>query len=426
MDNVSEKLRLGDPKAFAALPETRSLLGKAEFPQCAKDVLLMLSSYFKNYNPAKQPLPYAENVVRIIDEFIFCCTINLTHFRKRLTAKQELHLLELFCGYFENQSEDSIRNAVFDVLFSAAAVQQGEEYKRGILCKLVSLAVAVKCTSVLNCAAVLMTKQTSRYWVTHLASAIIHDYCLLVPDSLGTLQSVVNISPMFACQLLAAITQLYRPTIGSDKLSLMPASLLEMITEWVSADPMLCLSSLFYRHPNTLPTYHKQHPPQENVTPIAGLINCCVLAPLLSSNEEDLAQKSHQTYSKLHLSVLETMIAYSGAQQERRLDPSLLRKGLVSLQEVKDICDSVKKLNKDIHPSQGDISVDRFAQAVQVALSTGILLCVKDDLKDICIGLPQTRLLQIVLSHTEASQVAGYGDGNTSMMPASHGMPMEY
>ncbi|XP_006824427.1 integrator complex subunit 15-like [Saccoglossus kowalevskii] len=391
-----------DPTLFGALFELQSLLSRTEFPQNAKDLLLMLSTYFTRYE--REPLlPFRDNVLRLIDEFIFCCVTNQNYYRKRLSAVQELQLLELLCGYFENQPNEIIKNAVFDALFCFSSSRPSEDYKRDLLYKLVSLAVAVKCTSVLNCTAVWMSRQHLSHSVINLAAAVVHDYCILVPASLTAIQNLVEISPLFACQFLTAVAALYKPALsgtpGLGKQSSLPITLLEVITEWVSNYPLLCLSSLYPKFPN-IPSFQRTQNYPDARTPIPGLITCCVLAPLnMMHDNTELTGKNSQLYSKLHLGVLEAMIAYKAVQQSPGIDPLLIQRGIVSLQDMKEIADSIQRCrSKDCQQGQLEISVDRMAQSLQLALSTHCLVCTKDHLKDICICLPQTRLLQIVLS----------------------------
>ncbi|XP_077980613.1 integrator complex subunit 15-like [Glandiceps talaboti] len=426
----SENLSLGDRRLSDTLPELQASLSRIEFPQSAKDLLLMLSSYCKSYEAGKQPQPLVnpENIVKIVDEFIFCCTINFKHLRKRLTAKQELQLLELLCGYFENQSNDATRNAVFNILFSSASLDQNEEYKRNILYKLVSLAIAVRCTVVLNCTAILMTQQVSKHWLTDLASALVHDYCMLVPGSLTTLHTVASFSPLFACQFLTALTQLYKPSTSLARLSSMPIALLEAMTDWVCTQPMLCLSHINHHLVSgSLQSYqlHTKELPTDILTPIAGLINCCVLAPMM---EADVEWKTHLVYSNLHFGVLETMIAYATLLHDQRFHSAMnFNRGLLSVMDIRNICDKVKIFAENSHPSKYETAVDRLAQATQVALSTGSLPCHKDDLKNAFVGLRQTRLLQIVLSHMDAGQ--RIGSSVESMPPVrapESNIPMQY
>lgn len=71
-----------------------------------------------------------------------------------------------------------------------------------------------------------------------------------------------------------------------------PNVLLELFTEWISDNPILCLAS---QPPLSLPAGAISMPV---MTPLAGLIRWCVLAPLVLTKN---------AYSKLHLALLESL-----------------------------------------------------------------------------------------------------------------------
>lgn len=73
-------------------------------------------------------------------------------FLQRMSALQELQLLEIMCSCFQEQSRDSVRLLMFSALFSLQG-NQADENRMMLLGKLVSMAVAVGRIPILECAA---------------------------------------------------------------------------------------------------------------------------------------------------------------------------------------------------------------------------------------------------------------------------------
>lgn len=71
---------------------------------------------------------------------------------QRMSALQELQLLEIMCSCFQEQSRDTVRQLMFSALFSLQG-NQADESRMGLLGKLVSMAIAVGRVPILECAA---------------------------------------------------------------------------------------------------------------------------------------------------------------------------------------------------------------------------------------------------------------------------------
>lgn len=65
---------------------------------------------------------------------------------------QELQLLETLCGYFQEQSQEAVRQVVFSALFAPQG-NKADDSRMALLGKLISVAVAVGRVPVLECVA---------------------------------------------------------------------------------------------------------------------------------------------------------------------------------------------------------------------------------------------------------------------------------
>lgn len=147
----------------------------------------------------------------------------------------------------------------------------------------------------------------------------------------------------------------------SDKKTIPPAPLLEYLTEWISDDYCLCSESVRLVRIQA-----------HFSCPFPGLVNWCVLGPLVLQCEKGSENSASgntpiATLSKLHLSVLQSLQAYRSMElsQELFLMSTMLvvAQTLLSHQNRKDAID------KDLIHS----AIDRLGQVIQVALETGSL-----------------------------------------------------
>lgn len=163
-----------------------------------------------------------------------------------------------------------------------------------------------------------------------------------------------------------------------------PDMLLDVFTDWVADNPTLCLAN---QPPLALPPGAISMPV---VTPLAGLIRWCVLAPI-----HQIQPKESKTYSRLHLAILQSlmqtpMTATSGAPTS--LNALHLGTIIIALKQKSD------QMGASAETDEGmQVSLERFAQSIQLALTSRAmsgnvtqLLCRLDT-------LPRNTLLQIVI-----------------------------
>ncbi|KAJ0059162.1 hypothetical protein NL108_008608, partial [Boleophthalmus pectinirostris] len=310
----------------------------------------------------------------------------------RMSALQELHLLEIMCSCFQEQSRDTVRQLVFSALFSLQG-NQADESRMTLLGKLVSMAVAVGRIPILECAATWL-QRTHRVYCVRLAQVLVDDYCSLVPGSVPTLQNIHSASPRFCCQFITAVTTLY--DLSTDELT-PPLELLKMIVSWIQ-DRLVLITFL-----NT-PLSNSQSVSSLDVTPLGGLVRWCVKAPLayrkvkkpvMVNGSSENEQEAGPLFSALHLSVLQVFMLLPNILTEKGLFGRL---ALLQIESVAALISDLSRLldqaDKHTHTisdeshAASQLALDRLAQALQVAMANRALLCSREDLRAICSRLP--------------------------------------
>lgn len=408
-------------------------LACTQFPECSRSVILMLEKYFKSYEPETPPNPglyLSAFLDDVIDLYIFHSKGSGA---KALSAIQELQLLEVICSCFQDQTSNIVRCGVFYLLFgiSSQDIKEGKvEQKVEILTKLVSMAVALHCDHLLEAMAVWMQRHHHRPGIVlKVTSSIVEDYTCLVPASLPFLESLASHSPLMACQLMIALISLY-PVVTDDKqkgdessanTKLPPTTILKVVASWISKTPDLCLitcssslltagrlrGSVLIPESTSLPT-----------GPLLGLLRWVVLMPLSSDFAGSNRHTQHETrllYSQLHLAIIQAFLLASkneeNPQDEMELEPGEVMdesdsRHLIKGTDLKEMSQDMKKLidklrtldlNNGIIDQQVQLSLDRFAQTLQVAIATGCLSATKDELFSVCKLLPVNRLLTTVI-----------------------------
>ncbi|XP_030636319.1 integrator complex subunit 15 isoform X2 [Chanos chanos] len=341
-----------------------------------------------------------KSTIDLVEEFIFHVPKDRSVPPKRMSCVQELQLLEIMCSYFQEQSKDAVRQVIFSALFSLQG-NKADESRMAMLGKLVSMAIAVCRVPILECAATWLQRSHSA-WCVRLARVLVDDYCTLVPSSFSTLQNICSASPRFCCQLITAVTALY--DMSSEDMT-PPPSLLEMVVGWVTEDPRLLLLTLI-----NMPLGTSLPLGGLDVTPLMGLLRWCVKAPLAyqrgrklsltnGHGEQEKGVGCEELYSKLHLSVLQVFLMLQVHLTEQNL---LGRLAVLQLESVAVLMEEVSRLVEELNPlhaaSHIQLALDRLAQALQVAMATGALLCTREDLRTLCSRLPHNNLLQLVMS----------------------------
>nr|BAC39915.1 unnamed protein product [Mus musculus] len=389
------------------MSEIRHSLLRRDALSAAKEVLYHLNIYFSSQLQSA-PLPIVDKgSVELLEEFVFQVPKERGAQPKRLNSLQELQLLEIMCSYFQEQSKDSVRQIIFSSLFSPQG-NKADDSRMSLLGKLVSMAVAVCRIPVLECAASWLQRTPVVYCV-RLARVLVEDYCCLVPGSVQTLKQIFSASPRFCCQFITSVTALY--DLSSDDL-IPPLDLLEMIVSWIFEDPRLILIT-FLNTPiaANLPIGFLE------LTPLIGLIRWCVKAPLAYKRKKPCLSNghishkvakdsgastdrdSHLLYSKLHLSVLQVLMTLQLHLTEKNLYGRL---GLILFDHMVPLVEEINRLADELNPLNAsqeiELALDRLAQALQVAMTSGALLCTRDDLRTLCSRLPHNNLLQLVIS----------------------------
>ncbi|XP_047635447.1 integrator complex subunit 15 isoform X1 [Phacochoerus africanus] len=389
------------------MSDIRHSLLRRDALSAAKEVLYHLDIYFSSQLQSA-PLPIVDKgPVELLEEFVFQVPKERGAQPKRLNSLQELQLLEIMCNYFQEQTKDSVRQIIFSSLFSPQG-NKADDNRMSLLGKLVSMAVAVCRIPVLECAASWLQRTPVVYCV-RLARALVDDYCCLVPGSVQTLKQIFSASPRFCCQFITSVTALY--DLSSDEL-IPPLDLLEVIVTWIFEDPRLILIT-FLNTPiaANLPIGFLE------LTPLTGLIRWCVKAPLaykrkkkpslanghvpakVTKDSAGMDRDSHLLYSKLHLSVLQVLMMLQVHLTEKNLYGRL---GLILFDHMVPLVEEINRLADELNPLNAsqeiELSLDRLAQALQVAMASGALLCTRDDLRTLCSRLPHNNLLQLVIS----------------------------
>ncbi|XP_041960288.1 uncharacterized protein C7orf26 homolog [Alosa sapidissima] len=343
------------------------------------------------------------STVELVEEFIYHTPKDRNAQPKRLSCLQELQLLEIMCSYFQEQSRDAVRHLIFSALFGLQG-NQVDDSRMAMLAKLVSMAIAVGRVPILDCTATWLQRSHAVCCV-RVARVLVDDYCRVVPGSAHTLRQVFNASPAFCCQFITAVTALY--DLSSEDLTPPPA-LLEMVVDWITDDPRLLLLT-FLNTP--LPVASLSRGCLE-LTPLLGLLRWSVKAPLANQRnrkqalanghaelEKGAGQEAEELYSKLHLSVLQVFLMLQVHLTEKNVIGQL---SVLQWDHVVGLVDEVGRLGEELNPLHAanhiQLALDRLAQALQVAMATGALLCAREELRPLCSRLPHNNLMQLVMS----------------------------
>lgn len=415
-------------------------LSCTQFPECSRNVTRMLERYFTAYAPDTPPNPglyLSAFLDDVIDLYIFH---SKAAGAKSLSAMQELQLLEVVCSCFQDQVSDIVRCEVFYLLFgiSNQDIKDGKVDKKvEILTKLVSMAVALQCDHLLESMAIWMQRHHHRPdIVLKVTSAIVEDYTCLVPASLPFLEMLASHSPLMACQLMIALINLYPvvtdikqkaeiPVSGSSNVP--PLSLLKVVASWISDNPDLCLTTC----PAALLTAGRLRgslaPPESTPLPsgpILGLLRWVVLMPLAgnySAIDGHTQRELRLLYSQLHLAIIQAFLSAGkneeNPQDEMELEPgevmdesdsSHLIKGAALRELTQDMINLIEKIKTaefklSFVDQQVQLSLDRYAQTLQVAIATGCVSASKDELVAMTKLLPANRLLRTVSENLGSS-----------------------
>lgn len=176
---------------------------------------------------------------------------------------------------------------------------------------------------------------------------------------------------------MTSVADLY---LNKSDLQQPPDMLLEVFTDWVSDNPTLCLAN---QPPLALPPGAISMPV---VTPLAGLIRWCVLAPIY-----EVPGNESKTYSRLHLAILQSLMQTPPAATS--LNALHLGTIINALKQKSEQMGATRSETDD----RMQISLERFAQSIQLALTSRAMSGNVTQLLCRLETLPHNTLLQIVI-----------------------------
>uniref|UniRef100_A0A0B6ZU35 Uncharacterized protein n=1 Tax=Arion vulgaris TaxID=1028688 RepID=A0A0B6ZU35_9EUPU len=362
-------------------------LFRLNFPECTREALMFLTSFISQDCPTIPGLSAntEQIIVEICQEFVLFKSMRGP--QKKLTEVQELHLLDMICTCFSEAPEKS-KYRIFNLMFGAHG-----EGTVNLLTKLVSLALSVRCTPVLFCAAIWMQERDSLSPdVKGLTQNLVNDYCLLYPDPSNVFSNLPSVAPLFACNFVTSATSFYSFG-GAD--SLPPLSLLQHVSDWVYKDNTMCCESLRQA------AIHSAY-----TTPVPGLTGWCVRGPLVCNQLKERGSDCHISKShidqllacldKLHLALLQSLTFTASVN---------LSPGLISASDLAHIAQTLQVVCSP-KPSQEEmaactVALERLAQILQVASNTRTYIADRGKIKEMEAltkdKLPYSRLLTMVL-----------------------------
>lgn len=328
----------------------------------------------------------------LMAEFVFCEVDKRSNKLPPLNPIKELQLLDILFEYFNGNIKEVFKNTVFLSLFSGTT---GASRSR-ILSKLISIAIGVPSKPVLISASALMQQVgDSSMNYNKLAEAIVKDYFVLIPNAMQRLNSLPDCAPQFVANFLTAVGEIYYND-KKGEIQFPPASLLETIVFWVNTNNKLCIAA--QQNPSALPSGTIV---MESTTPIAGLLKWCILAPLFKQDSE--------LYSKLHLGLLNNILEIPLGYQPKAINYVHLA---VPIRYIyKHSADLVQWKLEEYEKTRclmedGDLQLclDRYAQAVQVALSVNCVYGNLGELLNQLTQLPQNKLWNIVIAANQCNK----------------------
>ncbi|XP_041363117.1 uncharacterized protein C7orf26-like [Gigantopelta aegis] len=376
-------------------------LKNIDYPKCTQDALKYLMSCFSSHEGAAIPglgQGSGNYAAEVCQEYILFRS--RTGVQKTLNAVHELQLLEMLCTCFK-EAPTKTKYQIFNLIFGG----RGDNHTHSLFIKLVSMALSVSCSPVLDCAAIWMQERGADSTpVLALTKRLVDDYCLLFPDPSQVLVKLPSTSPLFVCNFITSVTTAFTFFDGN---SVPPCVLLEHVTDWINQDCTLCCESV--RQISIHNTYS---------SPIPGLTGWCIRGPVVAhkltkSNHPGFSQsklsKGLSVLSRLHLGLLQSL---------EFCENNHMSQYLLSITDLFNIVNSLVFLYKMSGLSEDEpcvhVALERVAQVIQVAVVNGCLRV--DPVKFqgfrslIQTSLPPNRLLQMVVSH-----IAGDRRGESSM-----------
>ncbi|GAB0086421.1 uncharacterized protein DMENIID0001_118620 [Sergentomyia squamirostris] len=299
-----------------------------------------------------------------------------------LTLIQELQLVVVLCEYFQCPIPEATRNAMFLSLFASPTTIS----RINVLAKLVSTSISALIAPLLCAAGTWMqqlgcTSQSS----LDLAKNLVTDFIIFAQKASDQLKFLPQVAPRFTANIITAVAELYLNDIY-DNVAVPPPILLDTFTEWVSSNPELCLAS---QKPLVLPTGAIAMPV---LTPMAGLIRWCVLAPLLDPDK---------SYSRLHLAIMQSMQQTPPPTGSPTVINAQHMSHIVATLEGKYVHIRKPENASSLSDERFQLCLERFSQAVQVALSSKCVYGSVPQLLCRLEALPPNTLMQMVIKNNK-------------------------
>eukprot|EP00731_Ephydatia_muelleri_P029240 Em0020g884a len=432
--------------AKTPLLELQHKIKSLGFPQSCNCVLGLLDKHFKatiaGDIATKNSLPNRETLLFLVKTFVLCLPQGKKYRDEAsLSPLQELQLLEELRGALGEKESIEHCYCIFDALFGRNGSNadgdeddlQSDEFicssgRHKVLYKLLSLSVSLERGTILSCVAVWMKNHPRE--ALHLALALYEDFCVMLPNAGDPLFRLAAVSPHIAYQLTQVFTTLHPIYRGRDG-SLPgapttephpPIQLVQLISHWVESSPEFLhqqqaiegLSDLPLMHPQTV-----QSSIPSSKSPLAGLVQWCVVAPLASlSNASGRTDASHGTLcgtdrsgqglnpnsptdasfdrlmAELHVKLLSVVLSRSVALANWAFTTGDL---CVIVSAVVGYSRQVADALPSEMPAKMDECMERLAQFLQIAHATGVVTVKAEELSQITSSLPSNRLLSLFI-----------------------------
>ena len=409
------------------------------FPESFKQMIDFFDTYFvafldEDNRNIEEGLPTKlkhSNVPRVIVDACFFTILDDSKF----TALQELRLLELMCTYYQVEKLDVPRYLVFECIFGSLVDDETklQDVKIKFLGKLISLAAATECKLILESFAILLQKVGKSAKYLPVISHLVNDYCILVPSASNVLENAIQISPLFALQIVEVLPVLYsfheKPQQGGKDADdedypgihqgLPAIALLTITGSWLSSNPK-CFTSRKIHGFTSLPSIYSSLdeiiPAKKSACPITGLLAWSVLSPLFAGvkigNRLIDAEEIQKASSLLHYGILNYFALHRKGDSSASGDEDELEPGEVSEErkpveelifeaDIRDVIayldETVENLNEEITKEKVGESIDRLAQIIQVSKWSGCFLPSGKKFKHALKKVPKTKLFSKVI-----------------------------
>ncbi|XP_060520852.1 integrator complex subunit 15 [Cylas formicarius] len=343
----------------------KQTLRKMEYPLCAQEALNKIVELICARITSIKNMDLS---LDLMAEFVFYEVDRRGHKRNYpMTPFTELQLLDILFEYLNKIPNESSRNTLFLNLFSPTTAA----LRLSILSN--TWMQQLGSTSANSC---------------KLAESLVNDYFHLAHNPNEKLKALPNIAPQFTANFLTAIAENY--FLPKKDTMFPPIKLLQCVADWVSANPLLCVAA--QQRQAVLPPGAIA---MEATTPIAGLLRWCILAPIYQQNDE--------IYSNLYLNLLGSILEIprsnsSKAIYAQHLSASISPLILYYYRDLKNKEDAKLGNFSILCDPAMQLSLDRFGQAIQIALSVNAIYGHLDELLNSIQQLPYNKLLSIVIN----------------------------